>query len=144
MPRGYNVHSDSLEVNDVQGSDAAPASLSEGVAFQTPSRLLELSSISQGALGQRNDNAAERQAWQAPEPVQLKGHEHDMYQRFVCGVSSWIDLFDPLKHFSTFVPHLALYNVGVMKAVLALGARHLSIKPLNSGEVNIDRTAAVQ
>lgn len=31
-----------------------------------------------------------------------------------------------------------------MKAVLALGARHLSIKPMNSGEANIDRTAAVQ
>jgi hypothetical protein len=31
-----------------------------------------------------------------------------------------------------------------MKALLALGARHLSIKPLNRGEEHVDRTAAVQ
>jgi len=67
-----------------------------------------------------------------------------MFQRFVTGVSLWIDLFDPLRHISTFVPHLALHNEGLMKAVLALGARHLSIKPLKTGEANIDRTAAVQ
>jgi len=62
----------------------------------------------------------------------------------VSGVSLWIDLLDPLKHFSTFIPHLAMRNEGLMKAILALGARHLSIKPLNSGEASIDRTAAVQ
>lgn len=67
-----------------------------------------------------------------------------MFERFVDGVAIWIDLFDPLRHFSAFVPHLALYNEGLMKAVLALGSRHMSIKPNEEGEENLDRTAAVQ
>lgn len=111
------------------------------MALQNPSKLLQISAISPAPLNGATD---ERQFWQAPEPLQLKGHEYDMFERFVNGVSSWIDLFDPMKHFSTLVPHLALQNEGLMKAILALGARHLSIKPLNSGEANIDRTSAVQ
>ena len=89
-------------------------------------------------------NSEELKLWQVSEPVQLKDHEHDMFQRFVNGISQWIDLFDPMNHFSTLVPHLALQNEGLMRAVLALGARHLSIKPLPGGEGNVERTAAVQ
>lgn len=38
-----------------------------------------------------------------------------------------MDLFDPTKPFGAFVPHLALHNVGLMNAILALSARHLSL-----------------
>lgn len=91
-----------------------------------------------------SSSADEQRHWRSSEPIALYGHEHAIFERFVNGVSLWIDLFDPLKHFSTFVPHLALYNEGLMKAVLALGARHMSIKPDEKGEENVDRTAAVQ
>lgn len=126
----------------LQTSKPSTPSIGEGLTLQSASRLLQISAVSPANGG--SEIVDERQYWQAREAVTLKDHEYDMFQRFVTGVSQWIDLFDPLKHFSTFVPHLAIHNEGLMKAVLALGARHLSIKPLNSGEANIDRTAAVQ
>lgn len=115
----------------------------ESVALQNPSKLLQISAIS-SAVPDDNGNVDERQYWQAPELLHLQGQEFDIFEHFVIGLSQRFDLFDPLKHFSTLVPHLALRNEGLMKAVLALGARHLSIKPLNSGEPGIDRTEAVQ
>ena len=120
----------------------APTALTDGPAFHNPLKLMQISTIAPEPSSCEKGDADERKLWQAPEPVQLKDHEHDMFRRFVTGISLWIDLFDPLKHFSTFVPHLALNNEGLMKAILALGARHLSIKP--NGEANVDRTAAVQ
>ncbi|EGP91883.1 uncharacterized protein MYCGRDRAFT_67482 [Zymoseptoria tritici IPO323] len=122
-------------------SAAQHVNFAEGVALQNPSKILQISAISPAPMDGSTD---ERQFWQSTEPIRLKDHEFDIFQRFVTGVSLWIDLYDPMKHFSTLVPHLALHNEGLMKAVLALGARHLSIKPLNRGEVNVDRTAAVQ
>ncbi|EMD01012.1 hypothetical protein BAUCODRAFT_60938 [Baudoinia panamericana UAMH 10762] len=123
----------------------SPLNIAESVAsLQNPAKLLQISAIAPTPSDSTGGTVDERQYWQAAEAVQLKDHEYDIFQRFVTGVSLWIDLFDPLKHFSTFVPHLALQNEGLMKAILALGARHLSIKPSNSGEANVDRTAAVQ
>lgn len=95
-------------------------------------------------LSKRSSNTDERYHWRSAEPIVLQDHEHAIFERFVNGVALWIDLFDPLKHFSTFVPHLALYNEGLMKALLALGARHVSIKPDGLSDATIDRTAAVQ
>lgn len=144
LAQRYRVHPDGVSVHELHTPSQTPAALAEGLALQNPSRLLQISALSPLPASNRDANASEREFWQAPEPIQLKDHEHDMFQRFVTGVSLWIDLFDPLKHFSTFVPHLALHNEGLMKAVLAVGARHLSLKPLNGSDSNIDRTAAVQ
>jgi hypothetical protein len=96
----------------------------EGAALQNPSKLLQISALSPHSM---NSSTDERQYWQSGEPIQLKDHEvcinfaasticlltrlqFDIFQRFVTGVSLWIDLYDPMKHFSTMVPHLALYN----------------------------------
>lgn len=35
-----------------------------------------------------------------------------------------LDLFDPSRHFTNVAPHLALHNVGVLKPILAVAARH--------------------
>lgn len=83
--------------------------------------------------------ADEHRQWRSLEPIALQGHEHAIFERFVNRIALWIDLFDPLKHFSTFVPHLALHNEGLMKALLALGARHMSIKPEGSDETRVER-----
>ncbi|KAK7541159.1 uncharacterized protein J3D65DRAFT_269266 [Phyllosticta citribraziliensis] len=85
--------------------------------------------------------AAERQHWQSS--VALSDHELPIFKHFVECLSIWLDLFDPLRHFSTFVPQLAMKNEGLMKAILALSSRHLSIRPGTAGE-SLDRTAAVQ
>lgn len=144
LAQRYQLQPDGTPAHDISTPRPTPATFGDGVALQNPSKLLQISAISpvppNGAIG----SVDERHYWQAAESVQLKGHEHDVFRHFVTSISLWIDLFDPLKHFSTFVPHLALRNEGLMKAILALGARHLSIKPLNSGEANMDRTAAVQ
>lgn len=50
-----------------------------------------------------------------------------MFHHFVKNLSTAIDFFDTMKHFSSLVPHLALRNIGLMKALLALSARHLSL-----------------
>jgi hypothetical protein len=74
-----------------------------------------------------------------------------------------IDLFDPCQSFSTFVPHLAvsshranvsfhhvtdycskMRNVGLMKSILALSARHISLNPGVIPEQTHDRNDALQ
>lgn len=144
LAQRYNVHPDGVSVHDLHKPSQTPAAFAQGLALQNPSKLLQVSALSPLPSNNQDNSVDETQYWQSPEPIQLRDHEHDMFQRFVTGVSSWIDLFDPLKHFSTFVPHLALRNEGLMKAVLAVGARHLSLKPVHGADSSIDRTAAVQ
>ncbi|KAL4886965.1 fungal-specific transcription factor domain-containing protein [Aspergillus karnatakaensis] len=71
----------------------------------------------------------EESLWQAQEPIQLLPREYSLFENFVQHVSPWIDLFDPTNKFSTFVPHLAMRNAGLLNAILALSSRHLSINP---------------
>lgn len=66
-------------------------------------------------------------SWSTHAPIQLSDLEHVLFTHFVRLSSQWLDLYDPIKHFSTVVPHLALRNVGLMRALLALSARHLSL-----------------
>lgn len=86
-------------------------------------------------------NATERKYWQSA--VTLRDNEVPVFRHFVENLSFWLDLYDPLKHFSSLVPQLATNNEGLMKAILALSSRHLSIRPGNNGET-MDRTVAVQ
>ncbi|KAK8209425.1 hypothetical protein IWZ01DRAFT_318041 [Phyllosticta capitalensis] len=94
-----------------------------------------------GPSAENPQNAAERQHWQSS--VVLSDHELPIFKHFVECLSIWLDLFDPLRHFSTYVPQLAMKNEGLMKAILALSSRHLSIRA-SSAEGSLDRTAAVQ
>ncbi|EKG16978.1 hypothetical protein MPH_05804 [Macrophomina phaseolina MS6] len=86
-------------------------------------------------------HATERKCWQSA--VVLRDEEVPVFRHFVDNLSFWLDLYDPLKHFSSLVPQLAMSNEGLMKAILALSSRHLSIRPGNNGET-MDRTVAVQ
>lgn len=83
----------------------------------------------------------EKELWQSP--TCLLDHEVPLFRMFVDDLSQWLDLFDPMKHFSTLVPQLAMNNEGILKAILALAARHSSLKQ-NAQGVHLDRTAAVQ
>ena len=77
--------------------------------------------------------------------MQLQGLEYDMYHHFVTTVSAWIDIFDPSQHFATLVPRLALHNEGLMKAILAMGARHMAANAADgSTEIKVFKHAAVQ
>jgi hypothetical protein len=106
--------------------------------FGDPASLLILPPPTPTAVG---CYTTEKEPWQVS--ISLQDHEISIFRRFVDRLGPWLDLYDPMKHFSTFVPQLAVANEGVMKSILALSARHLSIKPAEESPP-IDRTAAVQ
>ncbi|KAJ5784623.1 fungal-specific transcription factor domain-containing protein [Penicillium pulvis] len=94
----------------------------------------------------------------APKPwspgglIELSPLEHYLFQHFVRVASKWLDFFDPESHFASTVPHLALRNAGLMRALLALSARNRSLQEFQSEglgrafveEKTIDRNLAVQ
>lgn len=66
-------------------------------------------------------------SWRSAEPLDLGQYEQLLFTKFTLHISQWIDLFDPYKHFAALVPRLALHNVGLMNAILAVSARHDSL-----------------
>lgn len=70
---------------------------------------------------------AEESLWQLASPLALKQDEERMFRTFVTHISKWMDLFDPYRHFSALVPRLALHNIGLLNAILALAYRHNSL-----------------
>ncbi|KAK7959330.1 uncharacterized protein PG986_004184, partial [Apiospora aurea] len=66
----------------------------------------------------------ERHAWSLDQDIRLTSEEAYLFRVFAERASQWLDLFDPHKHFSTHAIRLALRNVGLCKAILALCARH--------------------
>ncbi|KAJ5094640.1 hypothetical protein N7456_010501 [Penicillium angulare] len=65
-------------------------------------------------------------SWSSEYMIELSPLEHYLFQHFVRVSSHWLDFYDPEKSFASTVPHLALHNVGLMRALLALSARHHS------------------
>lgn len=72
--------------------------------------------------------------WNLPEPVVLQTEELRYLEHYVQKVAPILDLFDPAKHFGNIVPHMALRNVGLLKALLAVAARHMSLELLNNND----------
>ncbi|OGM46830.1 hypothetical protein ABOM_004990 [Aspergillus bombycis] len=66
-------------------------------------------------------------SWTSRYPIPLSDVEHHIFQHFVRVSSKLLDFYDPEMHFATAVSHIALQNVGLIKALLALSARHLSL-----------------
>lgn len=94
------------------------------------------------AVGSGNHNSIEQdstraddrsdQPWNTHEPIVLETEEASYLQHYIKEVAPIIDLFDPAKHFGNIVPHLALRNIGVMKALLAVAARYMSLSTVNT------------
>lgn len=57
----------------------------------------------------------------------MNDDELHLFQHYVSVVGPTIDLCDPRKQFSTTVPRLAVHNVGVLKSLLAVSARHQAL-----------------
>ena len=70
--------------------------------------------------------------------IELKNNELIFFEHYTNVVAPILDLFDPLNHFASMVPHLALRNVGLLKSILAVGARHLTL-----GQAHTDLNEAV-
>ncbi|OGM46873.1 Zn(II)2Cys6 transcription factor [Aspergillus bombycis] len=71
--------------------------------------------------------------YQVPEPwntasrIKLSVIDLRFFRYYIEVVGPILDLFDPARHFSNAVPHLALRNRGLLKSILAVGAKHMSL-----------------
>ncbi|KAB8208246.1 fungal-specific transcription factor domain-containing protein [Aspergillus parasiticus] len=90
-------------------------------------------------------------SWSTSAPIQLSEQEFRLFTHFVQTFSGWLDFFDSSQQFCSVVPHLALRNTGLMKALLALSARHLTLLRETPGDRRdsdssypVDRNAAVR
>jgi hypothetical protein len=73
----------------------------------------------------------------------MKPREVDIFDNLVARISRWPDLFDPMQSFSTHVPHLAMHNVGLLNAILALSICHLSLTPRHVNKITLNRNDAL-
>jgi hypothetical protein len=72
------------------------------------------------------------QPWNTETRIELKDDELVFFEHYINVVAPILDLFDPLSHFASMVPHLALRNVGLLKSILAVGARHLTLDQVHT------------
>lgn len=103
--------------------------------------------ISRTTSGRRSGEQAreiESRPWQSTDVLTMTPREVEIFDHFVARISRWLDLFDPLQSFSTHVPHLAMHNVGLWNAVLALSICHLSLTPAQHNKSSPHRNEAVQ
>ncbi|KIW06993.1 uncharacterized protein PV09_02649 [Verruconis gallopava] len=82
--------------------------------------------------------------WTSHSTLVLSSHEIRIFEHFVHNVASWIDLLDQCRHYSILVPRLALRNVGLLNAILALSTRHLSLNRHLSDGIVYSRSEALQ
>ncbi|KAL0933913.1 zn 2cys6 transcription factor [Colletotrichum truncatum] len=65
--------------------------------------------------------------WNTITNIELSGTDLIYFHYYVDVVGPILDLFDPERHFTNVVPHLAVHNVGLLKSILAVAARHKSL-----------------
>ncbi|KIW28068.1 uncharacterized protein PV07_07752 [Cladophialophora immunda] len=82
--------------------------------------------------------------WKSPNALTLQDNEQHLFEVFVARISHWIDLFDPLQHFCTLVPRLAMFNIGLLGAILALSIRYLSLNSSVAAENLYERHDALR
>lgn len=64
--------------------------------------------------------------WKSPDTISLNDDEIGLFHHYINVLGPILDLLDPLKHFSNKVPKLAVHNVGLLKSLLAVAARHMA------------------
>ncbi|OLN82361.1 hypothetical protein CCHL11_09779 [Colletotrichum chlorophyti] len=74
-----------------------------------------------------NDDAPLTQPWNTTSNIELSESDLTYFRYYVEVVGPILDLFDPERHFSNVVPHLAVRNIGLLKSILAVAARHMSL-----------------
>jgi hypothetical protein len=65
--------------------------------------------------------------WNSVELLPLAPNELVLFQHYVNVIGPILDLNDPSKQFTLTVPSLAIHNVGLLKSLLALAARHMAL-----------------
>lgn len=67
-----------------------------------------------------------QEQWNSVENIPLTDDELVLFQHYVGVVGPILDLCDPTRQFSTSVPRLAVHNLGLLKSLLAVAARHMA------------------
>lgn len=78
--------------------------------------------------GQDRDvvNSSDEQ-WNCPENIHLTNDQLVLFQHYISVVGPILDLYDSSKQLTTTLPRMAVRNVGVLKSLLAVAARHLAL-----------------
>lgn len=65
--------------------------------------------------------------WNTDAGIELSTIDFMFLRHYTEAVGPILDLFDPARHFTNVVPHLGLQNTGLLKSILAVGAKHMSL-----------------
>ncbi|RSL51537.1 hypothetical protein CEP54_011389 [Fusarium duplospermum] len=65
--------------------------------------------------------------WNTTKSIELSAEDLGFFRYYTEIVGPILDLFDQERHFTNVVPHLALRNLGLLKAILAVAAKHMSL-----------------
>ncbi|SPO05030.1 related to fructose-bisphosphate aldolase [Cephalotrichum gorgonifer] len=65
--------------------------------------------------------------WNTTSSIELSATDMRFLRYYTEVVGPILDLFDPVQHFTKVVPHLAMRNTGLLKALLAVAARYMSL-----------------
>ncbi|KAL2852423.1 hypothetical protein BJY01DRAFT_232629 [Aspergillus pseudoustus] len=65
--------------------------------------------------------------WNTGYKIELSAVDLVFLRYYTEVVGPILDLFDPDRHFTNVVPHLGLRNTGLLKSILAVGAKHMSL-----------------
>ncbi|KAF3056511.1 hypothetical protein GL218_06495 [Daldinia childiae] len=127
---GFNIFGNSVAQSPIDLPELNGSCNEDGIVLSTLS--------SNPCLRERNlileqDQTLEKQSWQSESPITILPHEHIAFRNFVQHISGWMDLFDQSRSFAVHVPHLAVHNVGLMNAILALSVRYMSLSANMNG-----------
>ncbi|KAF9729407.1 hypothetical protein PMIN06_005877 [Paraphaeosphaeria minitans] len=78
--------------------------------------------------------------WKSANIIALNDDELGFFHHYINVIGPLLDLFDPRRHFSNLVPKLAVHNVGLLKSLLAVAARHMALlsdHQTTQNEVNV-------
>ncbi len=74
-----------------------------------------------------------QEQWNSFENIPLTPDELVLFHHFINVIAPMLDLCDPSTQFTVAVPALAVHNVGLMKSLLAVAARHMAL--INDSEI---------
>jgi hypothetical protein len=110
----YNLNLDLDRATLSRRQSPVPEAEITGLHIHTPSE-------------KRESFAPPCEQWNSPENIPLNASELLLFRHFVGVIGPILDLCDPSKQFSTTVPRLAVHNLGVLKSLLAVAARHQAL-----------------
>ena len=74
-------------------------------------------------------------SWTSENQISLSDLEKYLFRHFVHALGTQLYFHDSEMQFSTAIPHLALRNLGLLKALLALSTRHLSLGVIEKANI---------